>query len=332
VTDSANWPGEAWQHTVSFDQAAALCGAALYPQQRLRLLGEPKRFFLRQRVDSIGPVTISDITFGSEVRLDCGSYHGTYHVNLPLSGRIESEHRGEQVTIDPTLAAVYLPEGDTALPRWAAGGRQLCVKVDRVAVEEALAGQLGPAIGPTDRQILLAPTMDTTRGPGRDWAQLVLLLNQQLARTDGLLRSPLVARPMVDALVHGFLLATDHPHRATLAAPTTPGHPRAVRTAIELIHSEPLEPWTTSCLASRCFVSTRSLQEGFKRHLAISPMAYLRTVRLRGAHKELREADPTRTTVTGVAARWGFTNLGKFAAAHETVYGEKPRETLRRAL
>ena len=35
--------------------------------------------------------------------------------------------------------------------------------------------------------------------------------------------------------------------------------------------------------------------------------------------------------MTAVATRWGFANLGKFAAAHHAAYGENPRETLRRA-
>jgi hypothetical protein len=31
-----------------------------------------------------------------------------------------------------------------------------------------------------------------------------------------------------------------------------------------------------------------------------------------------------------VAGRWGFYNLGRFAADYRTAYGERPRETLRR--
>jgi hypothetical protein len=34
----------------------------------------------------------------------------------------------------------------------------------------------------------------------------------------------------------------------------------------------------------------RTLQEGFQRHLGMSPMAYLRVVRLRSAHRDLHSA------------------------------------------
>jgi transcriptional regulator GlxA family with amidase domain len=60
-------------------------------------------------------------------------------------------------------------------------------------------------------------------------------------------------------------------------------------------------------------------------------MAYLREVRLRRAHQALLESDPSTATVASVAYRWGFTNLGRFAAAHAARYREPPVKTLRRS-
>jgi transcriptional regulator GlxA family with amidase domain len=85
-----------------------------------------------------------------------------------------------------------------------------------------------------------------------------------------------------------------------------------------------------SSLAARTHVSVRSLQLGFRSHLDASPMEYLRQVRLRKAHHTLRESDPSEVTVASVAYRWGFTNLGRFAAAHAERYGETPSVTLHR--
>jgi AraC-like DNA-binding protein len=58
-------------------------------------------------------------------------------------------------------------------------------------------------------------------------------------------------------------------------------------------------------------------------------MAYVRVVRLRHAHRDLRSADPTHNTVAAIAHRWGLTNLSRFAAAHKTMYGQTPLQTLR---
>jgi len=64
--------------------------------------------------------------------------------------------------------------------------------------------------------------------------------------------------------------------------------------------------------------------------MGASPTAYLREVRLRRAHQSLLESDPSVTSVSSVAYHWGFTNLGRFAAAHTARYDEPPAATLRR--
>ena len=65
------------------------------------------------------------------MRLECGELHNSYHVNIPLTGHIESEHRGSHVTADSQNATVYQPEKYTVLPYWSAQTRLLCVKFDR---------------------------------------------------------------------------------------------------------------------------------------------------------------------------------------------------------
>jgi AraC-like DNA-binding protein len=46
-------------------------------------------------------------------------------------------------------------------------------------------------------------------------------------------------------------------------------------------------------------------------------------------HIRLQQSDSSTTTVASVAYQWGFTNLGRFAAAHAARYGELPAATLR---
>jgi AraC-like DNA-binding protein len=69
----------------------------------------------------------------------------------------------------------------------------------------------------------------------------------------------------------------------------------------------------------------------FRAHhpLGLTPGQYLRRVRLAGAHADLAAGDPTAgDTVAAIAARWGFTHPGRFAAAYRTAYGISPRRTL----
>jgi len=100
---------------------------------------------------------------------------------------------------------------------------------------------------------------------------------------------------------------------------------------MDIIETYPQMPLTTAALATQCHISVRTLQEGFRRHLGMSPMAYLRTVRLRRAHRDLRSAYPSHVTVASIAHRWGFSHLGRFAAAHKAMFGETPLQVLHSA-
>lgn len=82
-------------------------------------------------------------------------------------------------------------------------------------------------------------------------------------------------------------------------------------------------------IAAAAFASPRAVQLSFRRHLDTTPMAYLRRVRLERAHVELGASSPADgTTVTQVAAHWGFASMGRFAQDYRELYGVRPSDTL----
>jgi AraC-like DNA-binding protein len=315
-----------WFRTRSPEEAIYLCGASFYPH-RLALLGPSHRFGMSQRVTRLGPITIGEVTYDTDVSLGVDETRASYHICVPLKGSLQSRHRGEELTATPGLAAIYRPDAELTVTRWPAGSRHLAVKIDQCAVDRALAALLDTAPGPP---IAFDGALSLHAGAAQDWVRLVLMAHHQYVCPDSLMRHPLVWDPLVESLIHGLLLVADHPHRQALAASAQPG-PAAVRNAMDLIEAGPHLPLTTSTLAKQCHVSARTLQEGFRRHLGMSPMAYLRVVRLRRAHRDLRSADPSHSSVASIAHRWGFTHLSHFAAAHQTMFGETPLQALRAA-
>nr|WP_256389939.1 AraC family transcriptional regulator [Mycobacterium sp. 1164966.3] len=312
----------AWTTADAFDDFAVLC----CPDPHLNLLSDPNSFSLRQRARRMGPIVFVDLVAGSDMSLDSGEQCSGYRVNFVRSGHLEATYRGSSLSAGPGTVAVYQPEG-LAVARWAAGSRMLGIKIDSRAVDDALRDALGRQV---TRQPDFAKTMPTEAALTQSWVSMVLTFAHQLFRPDSLLNQPMVGLPVVDGIVHGFLLAADHAHREALIEDPRLVAPHAIRTAVDIIEAEAQLPWTLSSIAARCHVSVRSLQQGFERYLGTSPMAYLRQVRLRRAHQTLVESDPSEVTVASVAHRWGFTHLGRFAAAHAERYGEPPSETLHR--
>ena len=76
-------------------------------------------------------------------------------------------------------------------------------------------------------------------------------------------------------------------------------------------------------------VSGRALYDGFRRFKGSSPIACLRSIRMQAVRKELLEGGDGGDG-TNLAARWGFTHLGRFASSYQRIFGEKPSQTLRR--
>jgi AraC family transcriptional regulator, ethanolamine operon transcriptional activator len=86
-------------------------------------------------------------------------------------------------------------------------------------------------------------------------------------------------------------------------------------------------------LCRQFHVSRRTLQYCFEETLGMTPMSYLRAIRLNGARRDLSAAHASLPrTVQSVAADWGFWHLSQFATDYRKLFGKRPSESLREAL
>jgi AraC family ethanolamine operon transcriptional activator len=81
-------------------------------------------------------------------------------------------------------------------------------------------------------------------------------------------------------------------------------------------------------LCERLHVSRRTLQYCFEDVLDISPMQYLRLIRLNGARRRLRDKSSSAQTVRDVASDWGFWHFSQFSSDYRKLFGHCPSESL----
>jgi AraC-like DNA-binding protein len=103
-----------------------------------------------------------------------------------------------------------------------------------------------------------------------------------------------------------------------------------IRRAVQYVQLSADRPIGISDIAAASGVGPRALQLAFRRYADTTPWAYVRSVRLDRAHRDLEAADAGRDTVLAIALRWGFSNRSRFSAEYRAVYGETPAATLRR--
>ncbi len=279
----------------------------------------------RYRVDiaRIGPVQLGQRAtgVGTVIVTDRDDIYG---VAIARAGRMELDQAGTRAVTSAHRAVVCNPDAGPLLTRTVPRTRLRSLVVDRRTVQAHVEALLDRPVARAPR---LAAGLDIDTPAGRSLIRLVDHVWTQLWSPDSVLRSPMVTAPLGHALLTGLLTVADHSLRADLERPAPACPPRAVRRATDAVHAHPEHPYTTGDLAALAGVSVRSLQQAFQSHLGVSPMAYVRRVRLARAHADL--AAGRVAGVAEAASRWGFTHLGRFAAAYREVFGVPPSATLR---
>jgi AraC-like DNA-binding protein len=229
-----------------------------------------------------------------------------------------------------TNRAVIMTSAPEKILRFAQETETRVLLTSRAMVAECCAKLLGhdvPGFVNFDVQV------DLDTASGRSWLRLLLYAEAELSDPHALIRqSPVAWRQFEQQLLTGFLLSHRHDYSQALLAPQAAAVPFYVKRAEDYIEAHFTEPLSIADLAAQAGVSARSLQNGFQSFRNITPMGFLRSVRLRRAHEALLTADPAIVTVTQVALGCGFTHLGEFGAAYRRVFGVTPSHTLHRKL
>ncbi|WP_189079483.1 AraC family transcriptional regulator [Mangrovihabitans endophyticus] len=309
-------------HTTDPGQAQEFCRSLCLRPVRIRPLGDAADFAFRGDVVRLGGVTVTRIACDADACVWVGEVGAAYHVLVPLHGTMLSRHGGTEVTAGPHRAAVHRPVGDVEV-RLAGQCRLFSVRLDRPVLEHEMTMTFGRQLA---SPLPLGASFDLTAGPGRTWAALVRLLHADLAGAGDPATAPM-ARRWRALVLRGLALTVPFPS-ADPSAPVRELRPRPVKRTMDAMHAAPAHPFTAAELAGIAGVGVRVLQESFRRHVGMPPLAYLRRLRLDGVHGELTRSEPWQASVSEVACRWGFTHLGRFAGAYRERYGVSPSHTL----
>lgn len=144
-----------------------------------------------------------------------------------------------------------------------------------------------------------------------------------------LLRYPQVQRAMSSAIIGHLTEVLQASNRAPLPTRSFSGRCQVVREATDYAMSHTSEPITVADLCEKLNISRRMLNYCFQDALDLNPVHYLRSLRLNGVRRELRDPDGGGQQIRDIAAKWGFWHMPRFAAEYRALFGELPSETIR---
>ena len=174
---------------------------------------------------------------------------------------------------------------------------------------------------------LTPPSFPRWTSPPAPVASRLLQLHEaagHLAKTaPDILAKAEVARAIEEALIEAMILCMTeghsddvrnvHRHRA-----------RVMRRLEEVLTSTPDRPLYMPQLCATVGASYTMLRDCCQDYLGMSPKRYLWLRRMHLVRQIFRIADPEKTTVTEIATDYGFWELGRFAVAYRSLFGEAP--------
>jgi AraC-like DNA-binding protein len=207
----------------------------------------------------------------------------------------------------------------SAASRW---GTMSLTPEDLAAAGEAIIGRP-----------VMPPSFPHSLRPAAHLSSQLLKLHEatgHLAKTaPGILAKSEVARAIEVSLIEAMVLCLAeghanetrnvHRHRAAL-----------LRRLEQVLATEPDKPLYMPDLCAKVGASYTTLRDACQEYLGMSPKRYLWLRRMHLVRRALRSASAEATTVTEVATSYGFWELGRFAVAYRSLFGEPPSAALRR--
>lgn len=289
-----------------------------------------RRFVPSARIERVDPRTVSfswssvELAHFSVVSYELtASVHSSVHTTDQIMAcrliaddvRIESEGR----SVDPRRPWMTSDAGADA--QWTGSARVRAFVFDRTDAERVARIAAGD-----DRLVLrrIEPHA-RDRDAATQWERSFAHVSSSLASVhdDDILATELQRHALLTTLSTFSTSYVEAVERARQRSSA----PRTVRRAVAHIEAHAHEPLTLEDIATAAGISGRGLQHAFRRTLDMTPMEYVRRVRLSAAHDELRAG--TAVSVSDVARRWGFSSASRFARYHREHYGQNPAQVAR---
>ncbi|AXK62979.1 AraC family transcriptional regulator [Burkholderia anthina] len=299
-------------------------GRAFKPH-RMSVTGADQSLDAAFRSLKIGNLQIFYLQYGAEVRVDPGELGDFTLVQMPIRGAGHYTCGAHHVSGGRGVAAVLSPQESTQMA-FSNELRQIIVRIEQAAIDRACVEHIELL---PEKGLRFQPELDLNSPAGRAWCGALTYILEGSVAFSELLRTRAYAEHCERMLIDTLLFShASNCSEALAAMPMRKAvRPAYVKRAEDYMRAHLPDVTSVEEIARTVGVSPRALFYAFRQTYDQTPMAYLRELRLKAVHAELKTGDPTMR-LTDVAMRWGFAHYGHFASHYRRRFGVRPQDTL----
>lgn len=261
----------------------------------------------------------------ANISLNTESSRDYTSLTIPLTTGFRVRERRKDQDFAP--GDVHLLNPDRPFDFRLRSGSVMVMNFDNARLAAMSAGLRGER---EQRYLKFAPRWSLSSRQGAAFWRITSHLWRVLEQDTGEARSPVALSELEQSAAHRLLMADD-----VLQADwqkLSSGNRRSARLALaeDWIVANLHEPLSRADICAVSGVDVRTLSRAFHDKFGMGPMQFVRARRLDAVNRLLLGLDPTATTVTDIALRYGFHHLSRFAADYRNEFAELPSETLKR--
>jgi AraC-like DNA-binding protein len=277
---------------------------------------EPERFAIDHAISGDSRLAVSRVAFDSRAEGNV-QLEDRYFVGHLLAGRMSLVTGRDKV--DVTQPMLY--------PRTICTVGWSDLRMAIVTIDVAEVERLVRLMGADPNGHAFTGVNPISPALGAQWAAMVKHLNRDVFSPANPDPTPLQRAEAREELASTLLRVFPN---TTMDAPGMGGQswaPANLRRALRFIEENASGVVTVSSIAEASGYSIRGLQNAFQRSMNMTPLAYLRRVRLDAVYSTLRAGSPADGTIAEIARGAGFTHIGRFTEQFREEFGMTPRQS-----
>ncbi|KTT42966.1 hypothetical protein RSA46_19365 [Pseudomonas oryzihabitans] len=272
-------------------------------------------------------LAVGTIAYGTDVKVNIENSQclSSYSVSLPLKGLQKVRTSEHVIYSDESQGIIINPYQNQELDI-SGDCTKLQIAISALAMKRTLEQMVNKAVS---EPIVFYQKMNAIDGPSSNWWKMIRLFVDGMDEGKSLYFCGQTDTEVEQLIIKGLLLSQPSNYSNLIDEQDSARVPFYLKTTLEYITDNLREDLDLEDIVNISGVARYRLFEDFKVHCGVSPMAYLKSRRLK-AVKDAIEEGGSKGNISSIASFWGFRHFGRFSTDYKKAFDETPSDTLKR--